>query len=185
MLIHKPFPQPCYALLLRRVETLAVANAQQHFLPFFFSSLYHHRTEPQCITCDGDLLFASRYYYDNCSHFGAFVAPQSSISTDAGVEYYILECLGPGLPLAGECHVLKTLSTWKSALAGTITFHDGLISGSCFAVCTQKEDENQLPSTSFSCSLVSSSFVFLPNRCTLSEKSPTYKNTVRHTKAIF
>lgn len=47
-------------------------------------------------------MWSSRYYYDNCSHFGAYVAPQSSISTDAGVDYYILECRGPGLPLAGE-----------------------------------------------------------------------------------
>lgn len=60
------------------------------------------RTEPQCITCDSEVLWSSRYYYDNCSHFGAYIAPQSSISTDAGVDYYILECRGPGLPLAGE-----------------------------------------------------------------------------------
>lgn len=62
-----------------------------------------YRTEPQCITCDGEVLWSSRYYYDNCSHFGAYVAPESSISTDTGVDYYILECRGPGLPLAGEC----------------------------------------------------------------------------------
>lgn len=73
--------------------TKQISNAE-HFLTF--------RTEPQCITCDGEVLWSSRYYYDNCSHFGAYVAPQSSISTDAGVEYYILECRGPGLPLAGE-----------------------------------------------------------------------------------
>lgn len=60
------------------------------------------RTEPQCITCDlGDVLWSSRYYYINCSHFDAFVTPMSSISTDIGIEYYILECQGPGLPLAG------------------------------------------------------------------------------------
>lgn len=51
---------------------------------------------------DGEVLWSSRYYYDNCSHFGAYIAPQSSISSDAGVDYYILECRGPGLPLAGE-----------------------------------------------------------------------------------
>lgn len=64
--------------------------------------LVANRTEPQCITCDGEVLWSSRYYYDNCSHFGAYIAPQSSISSDVGVEYYILECRGPGLPLAGE-----------------------------------------------------------------------------------
>ncbi|CAO1378587.1 unnamed protein product [Diamesa serratosioi] len=66
------------------------------------------RTEPQCITCDlGDVLWSSRYYYSNCSHFEAYVAPLSSISSDAGVDYYILECRGPGLPLAGV-HSAKT-----------------------------------------------------------------------------
>lgn len=72
------------------------------------------RTEPQCITCGGDVLWSSRYYYENCTHFGAYVAPQSSIASDAGVDFYILECRGPGLPLAGE-YALEVLKS--SALA--------------------------------------------------------------------
>lgn len=32
------------------------------------------RLEPQCITCDlGDVLWSSRYYYSNCTHFSAMV----------------------------------------------------------------------------------------------------------------
>lgn len=61
------------------------------------------RTEPQCITCESsETLWRSRDYYSNCSHFEAYVAPKSSITTDAGVDYYILECRGPSLPFAGE-----------------------------------------------------------------------------------
>lgn len=80
----------------------------------YFSSDLITRTEPQCITCGGDVLWSSRYYYENCTHFGAYVAPQSSIASDAGVEFYILECRGPGLPLAGE-YALEVLKS--SALA--------------------------------------------------------------------
>ncbi|XP_037033924.1 dipeptidyl peptidase 4 isoform X2 [Bradysia coprophila] len=62
----------------------------------------NRRAEPLCVTCDlGDVLWTSRYYYINCSHFDAFVSPLSSIATEIGVDYYILECLGPGLPLSG------------------------------------------------------------------------------------
>lgn len=62
-----------------------------------------YRSEPICVTCDlGDVLWSSRFYYINCSHFDAFVSPLSSIATaDHAVDYYILECQGPGLPLAG------------------------------------------------------------------------------------
>lgn len=49
----------------------------------------------------GDVLWASRYYYINCSHFDAHVTPMSSIATELGINFYILECQGPGLPLAG------------------------------------------------------------------------------------
>lgn len=71
------------------------------------------RSEPLCVTCDlGDVLWSSRYYYINCSHFDAHVNPLSSISNGSpGVGYYILECQGPGLPLAGvhnaQTHRLK------------------------------------------------------------------------------
>lgn len=70
-----------------------------------FSIYFSHafRTEPTCITCDlGEVLWNSRVYYGNCSHFDAYVSPQSSISSDSGVEYYILECRGLSLPYAGE-----------------------------------------------------------------------------------
>ncbi|XP_063236972.1 inactive dipeptidyl peptidase 10 [Bacillus rossius redtenbacheri] len=54
------------------------------------------RLEPQCVTCDlGDVLWSSRYWYANCTHFSASVSPSG------GVAYYVLECEGPGLPLAG------------------------------------------------------------------------------------
>ncbi|KAL7031758.1 hypothetical protein ACKWTF_007126 [Chironomus riparius] len=60
------------------------------------------RTEPQCITCESsETLWRSKDYYSNCTHFEAYVAPKSSITTDAGVDYYILECRGPSLPFAG------------------------------------------------------------------------------------
>lgn len=38
-----------------------------------------------------------RFYYTNCTHFGASV----SSSTDTRQGYYVLHCEGPGLPLAG------------------------------------------------------------------------------------
>ncbi|XP_059617511.1 inactive dipeptidyl peptidase 10 isoform X1 [Phlebotomus argentipes] len=60
------------------------------------------RSEPHCITCDlGEVLWSSRYYYSNCTHFEVHMSPTTSISSDVGIEYYILECLGPGLPLSG------------------------------------------------------------------------------------
>ncbi|KAH0539481.1 inactive dipeptidyl peptidase 10 [Cotesia glomerata] len=56
------------------------------------------RLEPLCITCDlGDVLWSSRFYYTNCTHFGASVSP----STETRQGYYVLHCEGPGLPLAG------------------------------------------------------------------------------------
>ncbi|XP_055836833.1 inactive dipeptidyl peptidase 10 isoform X2 [Episyrphus balteatus] len=71
------------------------------------------KSEPQCITCDlGEALWSSRYYYVNCSHFDAFLTPKSSIATELGVDFYILECLGPGLPVSGV-HSAKTHSLQK------------------------------------------------------------------------
>lgn len=68
---------------------------------FPFSCIY--RTEPRCITCDlTDVLWSSRFYYVNCTHFDAFVSPSSSIATNYSIDKYILECRGPGLPLAGN-----------------------------------------------------------------------------------
>ncbi|XP_026469614.1 inactive dipeptidyl peptidase 10 [Ctenocephalides felis] len=59
------------------------------------------RTEPQCITCDlGEVLWSSRYYYSNCTHFNAAVSP-SLRPMEHGMSYYVLQCEGPGLPLAG------------------------------------------------------------------------------------
>lgn len=56
-----------------------------------------------CVTCDlGDVLWSSRYYYINCSHFDAHVNPLAAVAiTGQAVGHYILECQGPGLPLAG------------------------------------------------------------------------------------
>ncbi|XP_014089401.1 dipeptidyl peptidase 4 [Bactrocera oleae] len=71
------------------------------------------KTEPQCITCDlGEALWSSRYYYVNCSHFDAFMTPVSSIATQYGIEFYILECQGPGLPVSGV-HMQKSHSLVK------------------------------------------------------------------------
>lgn len=128
---------------------------------FSSSRLPPRRTEPQCITCDDDLLFASRYYYGNCSHFGAFVVPQSSISSDAGVEFYILECLGPGLPLAGEFHakeekkiVLKSALDVEVGARWNDTSTRKAFLGASFRVCERaKMKIFQLLSTSFSSSL--------------------------------
>lgn len=108
---------------------------------FIPSTCLFRRTEPQCITCDGDVLWSSRYYYDNCSHFGAHIAPQSSISSDAGVDYYILECRGPGLPLAGEfffsssqlffcAKKRKSLARWK-----TVHWKADFSGSACGCVC--------------------------------------------------
>lgn len=76
-------------------------------------SLSRHRTEPRCITCDlTEVLWSSRYYYANCTHFDVHVSPTSSISTDRGIENYVLECLGPGLPLAGKWLRVYTGICW-------------------------------------------------------------------------
>lgn len=58
------------------------------------------RLEPQCITCDlGEVLWASRYHYGNCTHFNAAISPP--IGMEGALGHYVLECEGPGLPLAG------------------------------------------------------------------------------------
>ncbi|XP_036148283.1 inactive dipeptidyl peptidase 10 isoform X2 [Monomorium pharaonis] len=63
--------------------------------------------EPLCVTCDlGDVLWNSRFYYTNCTHFGASVSPSTDNNTQG---YYVLYCEGPGLPLAG----VHTVSTHK------------------------------------------------------------------------
>lgn len=59
------------------------------------------RSEPTCVTCDlSEVLWSSRYYYSNCTHFNAYVSPESHTATNSGITHYILECEGPGLPLA-------------------------------------------------------------------------------------
>ncbi|XP_011055618.1 PREDICTED: inactive dipeptidyl peptidase 10 isoform X1 [Acromyrmex echinatior] len=61
--------------------------------------------EPLCVTCDlGDVLWSSRFYYTNCTHFGASVSPSVDNNTQG---YYVLYCEGPGLPLAGV-HMMST-----------------------------------------------------------------------------
>ncbi|PSN56674.1 hypothetical protein C0J52_00051 [Blattella germanica] len=57
------------------------------------------RLEPQCVTCDlWEVLWSSRYWYTNCTHFTASVSPGN---VSGSMSYYVLECEGPGLPLAG------------------------------------------------------------------------------------
>ncbi|XP_033209762.1 inactive dipeptidyl peptidase 10 isoform X2 [Belonocnema kinseyi] len=59
----------------------------------------HRNFEPLCITCDlGEVLWSSRFYYINCTHFGASVNPPTA---DSGAGFYVLYCEGPGLPLGG------------------------------------------------------------------------------------
>lgn len=58
------------------------------------------RLQPMCITCDlGEHLWASRHHYTNCSHFRVSISPAVGITGVFG--HYVLECEGPGLPLAG------------------------------------------------------------------------------------
>ncbi|KAH0946792.1 hypothetical protein HN011_002559 [Eciton burchellii] len=63
------------------------------------------RFEPSCVTCDlGEFLWSSRFYYTNCTHFGASVSPP----VEDGIQgYYVLHCEGPGLPLAAV-HLTST-----------------------------------------------------------------------------
>ncbi|XP_008194405.1 inactive dipeptidyl peptidase 10 isoform X2 [Tribolium castaneum] len=57
------------------------------------------RLESHCITCEiGDVLWSSRYLYGNCTHFNALISPRSESSNSS---FYVLQCEGPGLPLAG------------------------------------------------------------------------------------
>lgn len=87
------------SVILNGCNLCTIQPVQCHYFQLFFFG----RAEPLCVTCDlGDVLWTSRYYYINCSHFDAFVSPLSSIATEIGVDYYILECLGPGLPLSGK-----------------------------------------------------------------------------------
>ncbi|XP_063918050.1 inactive dipeptidyl peptidase 10 isoform X1 [Zophobas morio] len=57
------------------------------------------RLESSCITCEiGKFLWSSRYLYGNCTHFNALISPRSESSNSS---FYVLQCEGPGLPLAG------------------------------------------------------------------------------------
>ncbi|XP_019867490.1 inactive dipeptidyl peptidase 10 isoform X2 [Aethina tumida] len=57
------------------------------------------RLESHCITCDlTEFLWSSRYLYGNCTHFNALISPRGEYTN---ASYYILQCEGPGLPLAG------------------------------------------------------------------------------------
>lgn len=58
------------------------------------------KREPTCVTCDlSDVLWSSRYYYSNCTYFDAYMNPPP-YAASTGITHYILECKGPGLPLA-------------------------------------------------------------------------------------
>lgn len=103
---------------------------------------YINRTEPQCITCDlGEVLWSSRYYYINCSHFDAFITPSLSVATTYGIEFYILECQGPGLPVSGV-HMHKTHSLVK-ILYDTRPFYTERLQK--LALPTQRSFEIPLP----------------------------------------
>ncbi|KAJ8683542.1 hypothetical protein QAD02_019334, partial [Eretmocerus hayati] len=65
------------------------------------------RLEPECVTCDiSEIQWNDRYYYTNCTHFGASVSPPVIDQTlqeskdDEKLGFYVLYCEGPGLPLA-------------------------------------------------------------------------------------
>lgn len=63
------------------------------------------RLEPQCVTCGlQGLAGPDRDHYVNCTHFTAITSPFDPVK---GVEHYVLECEGPGLPLGGV-HVAAT-----------------------------------------------------------------------------
>ncbi|OXU23436.1 hypothetical protein TSAR_008581 [Trichomalopsis sarcophagae] len=72
------------------------------------------RLEPLCVTCDiADTQLNNRFYYTNCTHFGASVNPPlldeqaQEPKDDEELGYYVLYCEGPGLPLAA-IHSMRT-----------------------------------------------------------------------------
>ncbi|XP_050306548.1 dipeptidyl aminopeptidase-like protein 6 isoform X1 [Anthonomus grandis grandis] len=79
------------------------------------------RLESSCITCDlGDVLWSSRFLYGNCTHFNALVSPPNGNYQDP---FYVLQCEGPGLPLAGlhnstSHKLLKILYDTRESHAG-------------------------------------------------------------------
>ncbi|XP_043064293.1 dipeptidyl aminopeptidase-like protein 6 isoform X2 [Drosophila ficusphila] len=100
------------------------------------------KIQPQCITCDlGEDLWSSRYYYTNCSHFDAFITPSLGIATNYGIEFYILECLGPGLPVSGV-HMHKTHSLVKILYDTRPFYTERLLK---LALPTQRSFEIPLP----------------------------------------
>lgn len=100
------------------------------------------RTEPTCITCDlGEALWSSRYYYSNCSHFDAFLAPKNSVATSSGISFYILDCQGPGLPVSGV-HASKTHSLVKVLYDTRLSYTERLKK---LALPTQRSFEISLP----------------------------------------
>lgn len=71
------------------------------------------RSESHCVTCPwgvsgggGSISGApwARREYINCSHFGALVSPAAA---KVGNGHYVLQCDGPGLPVAGV-HAART-----------------------------------------------------------------------------
>lgn len=55
------------------------------------------REEPRCLTCE-PAVWPARLHYANCSFWKASFAPPKP---GRGVTHYVLECGGPGPPLAG------------------------------------------------------------------------------------
>ncbi|XP_026325808.1 inactive dipeptidyl peptidase 10 isoform X1 [Hyposmocoma kahamanoa] len=61
------------------------------------------REEPRCLTCELNV-WPARLHYANCSYWKAVFSPPKP---KVGITYYVLECGGPGPPLAG-LHDAKT-----------------------------------------------------------------------------
>ncbi|XP_075992085.1 inactive dipeptidyl peptidase 10 isoform X1 [Anticarsia gemmatalis] len=55
------------------------------------------REEPRCLTCEL-AVWPARLHYANCSYWSAVFSPPRA---KLGITHYVLECRGPGPPLAG------------------------------------------------------------------------------------
>lgn len=66
----------CMAFLFRYyLATQEQKPGQRHLYVVQTATDDPRRLEPQCITCDlGGVLWSSRYYYSNCTHFNALVS---------------------------------------------------------------------------------------------------------------
>lgn len=57
--------------------------------------------EPKCLTCKAmQLLSTAKQHFENCTHFSAYFNPRNISDTNSKGKY-VLQCNGPGLPVAG------------------------------------------------------------------------------------